>query len=313
MDQTNFLLFACFVIVVYSRHAKSSFDKVVRSLECHKKVFGSLNVKYAFRVPQTLPWPEDCHGIQLGAIVSRMRNRGDFMKNEKQLSKLEEIGFLKELKQSRMDRSFSITLEALFFFQEEHGHLRVPAKFVFPKGGNDNTPHHLQGLKLGQRVDHIRNGGAYKNQPEKIRRLKELGFEWDAQRQRIDGETVLEALEEYKILYGDLNVPPQFTIPTVEEEEEEENDDDKDEEKCFPKMRNKRVWPKHLWGLRLGQRVCHIRSRGSFPSIHDKLSLMGFQWFRSPSTCEHDADEMQALMEALATYQLTGEYPDLSF
>lgn len=80
------------------------------------------------------------------------------------------------------------------------------------------------------------------------------------------------ALVLFKSEYGHVNVPLSFVVPFDSVDEKSEG------------FQNRSVWPKELWGLKLGYRVNNIRYRGDFVNDNDHnrefLDSLGFVWKR---------------------------------
>ena len=157
----------------------SRYDKIHRALISFEKVHGHLDVPYSFIVPseKSDAWAEECHGLHLGAALSRIRRRGDFKEHHEQLSKL---GLhLGSESKDRRSREFHIVVSALEEYRRREGNCQVPIHFVIPSHGPEakGWPHATLGLKLGQRVSSIRNKKTYvSNQEYRARLLVRLFF-----------------------------------------------------------------------------------------------------------------------------------------
>ena len=59
----------------YSRSATTStvdlFPDIVEALSCYKRVHGHVKILPTFKVPASVPWPENVWGMELGKLVSR--------------------------------------------------------------------------------------------------------------------------------------------------------------------------------------------------------------------------------------------------
>jgi hypothetical protein len=294
---------------------KKNFAVVKKALSHYLFLNRDINVPYRFCVPneETLGYPSETHGMRLGAIVSRIRNRGDFCNNEDNRKSLISLGVLSlshsqstspdnltnkyiHLKRNReeddgKDQRFEEIFIALTEYKKIYGHLNVPVKFVVPTQNLNDTnytekwPKCVCGLRLGQCVDGVRNKANFiKKDNEQCesrrRRLMELGFKFKKLRSKFTCDQFLAALTVYKDLYDDLLVPHAFVVPSQ-----------------LP-------WSPDLYGMRLGHRVSHVRCRGSYPAIHDTLTTMGFCWdYRG-------GNDFNELLGALALYELTGEVYD---
>jgi len=130
-------------------------------------------------------------------------------------------------------------------------------------------------MKLGSKVDTLRrslrkmeakiaNGEQQTNKsrsmvtPALVSELTELGFQWNM-RTRIKGHDLLLAIKAFAQLYGHLRIPRNFVVPHQSPD-----------------------WPEEFWGLKLGWRIAHIRTRGDFchgdDDFREKLDELGFEW-----------------------------------
>ena len=116
-------------------------------------------------------------------------------------------------------------------------------------------------MRLGFTVDNIRSKDTYlKGEDAAERRawLDEMGFVWDDLERR--WEEARSALATYKEVHGDLEVPQDFEVPSSA------------------------PWAEETRGMRLGETVSHIRSRGDYLTGEDAaerrawLDGMCFRW-----------------------------------
>lgn len=147
---------------------------VKAALRHYRRSFGHCDVEQGFVVPSADPWPEGAHGMRLGAVVNKMRSRGDFADQvARDEGELEEIGFVWE---SQEERWRVAILPAILAFHAVHGNSLVPNDFVVP---HDETlwPRRSWGLKLGRILVNIRLFGGYEKQVECDRaKLDTVGF-----------------------------------------------------------------------------------------------------------------------------------------
>jgi len=116
-------------------------------------------------------------------------------------------------------------------------------------------PEHLAGMKLGQIVSRIRDGGLeVKHLPERKRRLDDVGFDWGDPRRFVDVpfEKVMCALYAYFMIRGDTFVMLDFVMP------------------------DKSPWPTVLAGFELGAAVARLRELQNFLEAYHpvKMSLL---------------------------------------
>ena len=122
-----------------------------------------------------------------------------------------------------------------------HGDLEVPQRFVVPSEAP--WAEEAWGLKLGSRVDTIRNSEHYvKHHPERRAELDALGFVWDDLERR--WEEVHAALLAYQEVNGALEVPPRFV------------------------RASEAPWAEAAWGLTRGSRVGSSRDSGDYRRRH---------------------------------------------
>ena len=88
-------------------------------------------------------------------------------------AELDALGFVWD----DLERRWEEARAALLAYQEVHGDLEVPYAFVVPSEAP--WPEEVWGMKLGSRVNTIRNDEIYvKDHPERRAELDELGFRW---------------------------------------------------------------------------------------------------------------------------------------
>mmetsp|Transcript_27221 Transcript_27221/g.56200 ORF Transcript_27221/g.56200 Transcript_27221/m.56200 type:complete len:961 (+) Transcript_27221:286-3168(+) len=120
---------------------------------------------------------------------------------------------------------------------------------------SSDWPEHLAGMKLGQIVSRIREGGLeVKHLPERKARLDEIGFDWGDPKRFVDVpfEKAMCALYAYFMVRGDTFVKADFVMP------------------------NEQPWPKALAGYELGKEVQRLRELQNFLEAYHpvKMSLL---------------------------------------
>jgi len=142
---------------------------------------------------------------------------------------------------------------------------------------SNDWPEHLAGMKLGQIVSRIREGGLeVKHLPERKAQLDEIGFDWGDPKRFIDVpfEKVMCALYGYFMIRGDTFVKPDFVMP------------------------DEQPWPKILAGFELGAAVTRLRELQNFleayhPVKMSLLRMVDFSFFPELALpLDPNADEM---------------------
>ena len=123
-------------------------------------------------------------------------------------------------------------LSTLGEYGARNGHVRVPQKFVVPD--TDGWPAEARGLMLGLQVSGLRMQKKRDTLPQDdVAQLEALRFVWDVPEWR--WQCVLQSLQAYQEVRGDLEVPNAFVVPS------------------------EAPWPEQAWGVQLGSRVNAIR------------------------------------------------------
>jgi hypothetical protein len=158
------------------------------ALVAHKKVFGDCNV------PKE--WPEN---PKLGAWANTQRQ--DWKKgrlNKERTRRLEQLGFVWDLKNAKWEKMFSALVE----YRDSHGDCNVPARWP------ENPQLGLWASNIRRRKESLSD--------EKVRRLDELGFVWNAS--EAYWKDMFDALVEYREHHGNCLVPyrwpesPQLSV-----------------------------------------------------------------------------------------------------
>ncbi|KAE9274177.1 hypothetical protein PR003_g29685 [Phytophthora rubi] len=229
-------------------------ERILPALETYHRLKGHCRVPQTFVVPSDENWPTSSWGLKLGKLVDRIRNQGAYSTQVlRDKTRLEELGFVWDFFEFEWSERI---MPAFEYFNHLKGHCRVPHAFVVPSDKSWPTP--SWGLKLGSIVNSIRSHETYSTQVLRDKtRLEELGFVWDFLESEWS-ERILPALEAYRHLQGHCRVPDAFVVPSD------------------------KSWPASSWGLKLGNVVHYIRSRGTYPTqiSRDKARLerLGFVW-----------------------------------
>ncbi|GFH44358.1 hypothetical protein CTEN210_00832 [Chaetoceros tenuissimus] len=164
-----------------------SFEERFNALIEFKSKHGHCNVPRAYKADDNLgQWVDSIRSMKSGRRVYKLSNE--------RIKKLENIGF-----RWQASHTFEERFNALIEFKRKHGHCNVPRAYK----ADDN---------LGQWIDNIRsmksgrrdNRGVYKLSNERIKKLENIGFRWQASH---TFEERFNALIEFKRKHGHCNVP----------------------------------------------------------------------------------------------------------
>ena len=148
----------------------TGWEVVEPALLTYKAQHGDLLVPRPFVVPTDDPhWPESTWGVNLGKIVSNIRNQDCYNTHEQELL---DMGFDFAKQADPNATGWEVVKAALLAYKAKHGHVLVPQRFVVPDN-DPRWPESTWGVKLGQIVSNIRNKDCYKD--NRIE-LEELGF-----------------------------------------------------------------------------------------------------------------------------------------
>jgi hypothetical protein len=229
--------------------------RVQSALIVYKEQYGNLLTPSRFVVPSRSPWAEETWGMNLGQAVLGIRNRGDFLRDDKPERKrwLDKMGFCWD----DLERRWQLAKIMFVVYKEVHGDLLVPHSFVVPWGAP--WAEDAWGAKLGIIVNTIRDQGHYlsDDKPERKEWLDKMGFVWDEFERR--WEVTAAALVTYKEVHGGILIPHSFVVPASA------------------------PWAEAARGMNLGQAANNIRHLGHYlsddkPERKEWLDEMGFHW-----------------------------------
>ena len=255
MYSASVLLFAVSLALVSAARGPG-WGVVSSALRRYQTLIGDLNgVPYSFVIPAESSWENETHGLKLGQIISRIRNRNDFSGHSKEL---EEFGL--DRKEDRERVEFEIFAAALAWYQNQLASasipLVVPSKFKLPV--DTLVPAHLHGYPLGGRFSKWLQ---QRNQQDEefLKSVLMPGTVLPSKplRVRCSPKTLLSALRSYQATFGNLEIPHSYVCTGGDFAED-------------------------CQGLRLGHRVAHIRNRGSFSALRKDIDAVGvFPWIAS--------------------------------
>ncbi|KAF0727135.1 hypothetical protein Ae201684P_019405 [Aphanomyces euteiches] len=222
------------------------------ALRTYKDIYGDLCVPQEFCIPSgDTRWPKDLWKMRLGLAVRSLRQKTK--PDSDRYKYLTSMGFVWNI----LDMSWETKIVALVTYKQIHGDLLVAYSYRVPSD-DPRWPKETWGLKLGHAVHNIRQNG-HDMSNERRRQLLELGFVWDHLEMSWDVKVL--ALETYKRLFGTLNVPYGFVVPSESS-----------------------LWPRETWHMKLGHAVHNIRQNMSdmVPTRKVQLNEMGFVWHSLP-------------------------------
>lgn len=225
--------------------ANSSADEewlpIIAALRVFHKLYGHTRVQVKFVVPEEEPWPRSAYNLRLGNRVASMRSAGRYVRDRPDRSaELAELGFKWTIRDAKYD--VEDVLEALRAYRKIQSSVQIPHNFVVPN--SPDWPEHLHGMQLGKAFqDYSRDGKntkALSKEAEDL--LSEFSVSWrnDLRSSGKRFDVIYEALKCYKSIFGHLDVPYGFVVPSSE------------------------PWPEAAHGLKLGTRVQSIRLQGTF-------------------------------------------------
>jgi hypothetical protein len=181
-----------------------------------------------------------------------------------------------------------VVVPALVAYKNTHGHLNIAQSFVVPSV--DPWPEKTWELKLGTVINTIRTSSYFvKTDPGRRQWLQDEGFVFDVLKEK--WEDAQRALEQYRDLHGDLDIPQSYKVPAEE------------------------PWPEGMRGVALGIMANSIRCRGYFVSDNPErkqwLEERGFRFETKDSSRMEDDNRWDfSVLPALAAYR--GMHGDLN-
>jgi Helicase associated domain len=173
-------------------------------------------------------------GVNLGVWVSDQRVRlkpfldaddsgikaGTDLTRQVQIERLNAIGMLWDVRDVEWQEHF----ELLLAYKLEHGHSRIPWKYVTPNGVNlgewvHNTRQRLKPFldsndrKVKKKVDISADGITAEQYHCRIHQLNEIGFLWDVR--DVEWQEHFELLLAYNAEHGHLRIPQCYVTPTT--------------------------------------------------------------------------------------------------
>ncbi len=182
----------------------------------------------------------------------------------------------------RLSQPKRINIELFEIYKCIYGDLLVPKRFVIPSDDRWPAIHH--GRRFGTDVQRIRQSftkGENSYDQNDIDTLIENGFVLNAMVDNSD--RTLQAFQEYKLKFGNCNIPSRYRIPM-----------------------NDVSWPENVRGVRLGSIVDTIKRKSIYQNIYAQLVELGVD-FSNKYVVLPFAD----LREALLTYKSIHGHLDL--
>jgi hypothetical protein len=166
-------------------------------------------------------------------------------------------------------------------YKNTHGDLDIAQTFVVPS--EEPWPEKSWKLKFGSLIRDIRSSGYFvKNDPGRRKWLEDEGFVFETLTENWEGAQ--RALEQYRDVHGDLDIPFKYKVPAEE------------------------PWPESMQGVALGHMANNIRCLGHFvrgnPERKQWLEERGFRFETKDSpTLKYDNRWEFSVMPALAAYR----------
>ena len=274
---------------------QEEWNLVLEALITHSQIYGHVHVHSTFFVPYgDDTWPRATWGLNLGNCVQRIRSRNDFLRCDARYSRrkqLDLLGFVWDPSEAAFQKFYHALQHYARLdgqqttIAETYRPLKVPMRFVVPSNSRV-WPKELWDYPLGSKCNAVRSKELYiKNNSERILLLENIGF-LQAGNVHLSWLDVIHASAIYSKLNGKvLDVPVNFKVPEVP------SNHDSDEW----------VWPQHLWGFPLGQRLKAIRLKGAYLHSDDtgyrkaQLDNLGFVWSPKPGRRKRSLGTWQAM------------------
>lgn len=213
------------------------------AIKTYHGINGNTYIPRAFVVPSNdVNWPSETWDIPLGQKFSQIESNDAI--NDQFKDQLKELGIILG---SFKKVSFEVIHQALKVYKELHGKVDIPIAFVVPSDA-PVWPKELWGLKLGAKLVKIRLYGAFAQHRAE---LEELGVSFDTKKAK--SVNLRLAIETYKNIHGNLQVPHKFVVPS----------DDPN-------------WPEECWGLQLKRCLTNWgKTLGSNSQYREELEALG--------------------------------------
>lgn len=252
---------------------QTSWSDMYKLFEEYFNNYGHLDIKTTFRVPFTGGnWTEKFRGANLGSKVCQIRrNRKSIEVNQQKLYQfLNDKGFSWRIRPIMLFRNSNVpiskTMKALLHYNATQGSINCIGSGYKIHTKDSNWPEEFQGIYLGAILDRWRKiMGPIKFEqahPKEYKLLEELDFQWHKSTRKFKASLQLEAMQVYNRIYGNINNIPICFIVNVGDEK----------------------WPSKFHGMRLGQKVYHIRRNGElfyskyYPHLIKTLEEIKFAW-----------------------------------
>ena len=138
---------------------KITFEVIMMALLKYKELHGDLLIPQVFSVPteEHHSWPKETQGMQLGAVVGRIRS-GYYNERKQELL---DIGFTYSVRKKFTFDCFKIAVDC---YRSTHGEgSRVPLKFKIGQG-DVLYPETVWGMPLGNLVQRVKSGSLWQDE-----------------------------------------------------------------------------------------------------------------------------------------------------
>ena len=197
------------------------WNLVLEGLVTYGIIYGDLMVPAQFIIPHDdNQWPTALWGMALGNSVTKIRNRGDFIRESNSWSRrdqLDAIGFVWDIQEYKF-KIFCDALQAFSDVEERKrgpkrvGAIKLPAQFVIPS--SDEWPKGLWGYNLGAKCTAVRQKELYvKGRSDRLKVLTGLGFVLGGNGSLSWLEVVHAAAIFSQMNHRKLEVPQNFVVP----------------------------------------------------------------------------------------------------
>jgi len=252
------------------------FEKRCHQLLAFRDEFGHCNVPQKYKVDPSLGIWCKVMRTTYGKIQKGLMNLSRVLSQDR-IERLEEIGFQWEV--CDYDAAFENRCDQLVTFKKEFGHCNVPVKYQ----RNRSLGQWCSGMR--STYSRIQRGLPTKSvlPVERIERLEEIGFQWQASFHDDSFEKRCSELLKFKTEFGHCNVP-----------------------NSFPSNQSLGTWCK---AMRTAYNKAQKGEKSNYKISEDRIERLENIGFRWQGAFEKRCCELKAFKEAFGHCNVPSDYP----